>query len=120
VHLLLVEDHPDSRRTLAILLINLGYKVSSAAGGAEALLYVNSEEHFDAVITDVVMPGMSGVEFARLARAARPGLPIVLLTGNADGITSAIASGAVALLKPVTSERLSHVLDDALGKRVGD
>jgi len=70
------------------------------------------------VITDVLMPGMSGVELARLARAARPELPIVLLTGKQDGIESAVASGAVPLLKPVSSDRLSQVLGDLFGQRL--
>lgn len=118
-HVLVVEDDADSRDALSRILIDMGYSVSSAASGAEALRYVESGEACDAVITDVVMPGMSGVEFARRARAARPGMPIVLLTGKPDGIDSAVASGAVPLLKPVTSERLSQVLGDAFGQRVG-
>jgi hypothetical protein len=44
-------------------------------------------------------------------------LPIVLLTGKQDGIEAAVASGAVPLLKPVTSDRLSQVLGDAFSQR---
>lgn len=117
-HVLVVEDEDDSREALSRLLIDMGYSVSSAASGTEALRYVRSEEPCDAVITDVVMPGMSGVEFARRARSSRPGLPVVLLTGKPDGIESAVAAGAVPLLKPVTSERLSQVLGDAFGQRL--
>ena len=117
-HVLVVEDDADSRETLSVLLTHMGYTVSAAASGAEALRYVDSGEACDAVITDVVMPGMSGVEFARLAHAARPELPIVLLTGKPDGVESAVASGAVPLLKPVSSDRLSQVLGDAFGQRL--
>lgn len=117
-HVLVVEDDPDTRESLSLLVTSMGYTVSAAASGADALLYVGSGEACDAVITDVVMPGMSGVEFARLARVARPGLPIVLLTGKPDGVESAVASGAVPLLKPVSSDRLSQVLGDAFGQRL--
>jgi len=117
--ILVVEDEGDSRDALARILIDMGYSVSSAASGAEALKYLGSNDPCDAVITDVVMPGMSGVEFARRARNARPGLPVVLLSGKPDGIESAVASGAVPLLKPVTTERLSQVLGDAFASRVG-
>lgn len=116
-HILVVEDDADTRSALSLLLVDMGYSVTSAASGAEALRYMDSREPCDAVITDVVMPGMSGVELARLAHAARPGLPIVLLTGRQDGIESAVASGAVPLLKPVTSDRLSQVLGDAFSQR---
>jgi CheY-like chemotaxis protein len=117
-HVLVVEDDADSRNALALLLANMGYSVTSAASGNEALHFLYSENGCDAVVTDVLMPGMSGVEFAQRARAARPGLPVVLLTGKPDGIESAVASGVVPLIKPVSSERLSQVLGDAFGQRL--
>ena len=118
-HVLLVEDDADSRDALSRLLIEMGYSVSSAASGAEALQYVESDEPCDAVITDVVMRGMTGVELARRVRVSRPGLPVVLLTGKPDGIETAVAAGAVPLVKPVTPERLSQVLGDAFANRAG-
>jgi DNA-binding NtrC family response regulator len=117
-HVLIVEDDADSRNSLPLLLTDMGYRVSSAASGAEALRYVDSGEIGDAVITEVLMPGMSGVEFARRAGDGRPGLPIVLLTGKPDGIESAVDSGAVPLLKPVTFQRLGQVPGDVFGERL--
>lgn len=117
-HVLVVEDDADTRDALSLLLVDMGYSITSAASGNEALRFLYSEERCDAVVTDVVMPVMSGVEFAQRARAARPGLPVVLLTGKPDGIESAVASGAVPLLKPVTADRLSQVLGDAFGQRL--
>jgi CheY-like chemotaxis protein len=114
-HVLVVEDDADTRNALSLVLVDMGYTVTSTASGNEALHFLYSGEGCDAVITDVLMPGMSGVEFAQRARVARPGVPIVLLTGNSDGIESAVASGAIPLLKPVTPERLSQVLGDAFG-----
>src|SRR4030095_16032953 len=96
-HILVVEDDADTRSALSLLLDDMGYSVSAAASGAEALRYVDSGEPCDAVITDVLMPGMSGVELAQLARAARPGLAIVVVPGTQDGIESAVGCGAVPL-----------------------
>ena len=81
-NVLLVEDDPTSRRLMAMLLSDMGYAVTSAASGDEAMRYIYSEESCDLVLTDVVMPGMSGLEFANRTRDARPGLPLLLVTGN--------------------------------------
>jgi DNA-binding NtrC family response regulator len=104
-----VADDADSREVLSLLLLDMGYSVTSVASGNEALHFLYSENGCDAVVTDALMPGMSGIEFGHRARAARPGMPVVLLIGT-DGIDTAVASGAIPLLKPVTHERLSQVL----------
>lgn len=116
-HILVVENNADVRDALSLLLIDMGFNVTSAGSGNEALHFLYSEDGCDAVVTDVLMPGMSGIELAERVRAARPGLPVVLLTGKSDGIESAVASGAVPLLKPVSSDRLSQVLGDAFANR---
>ena len=112
--ILLVEDDPTSRHFMAQLLEDMGYTVTSAASGDEALQFLYSEETCDLVFADIVLPGMSGIELARLSRAARPGLPTVLVTGRSDGWKAALDAGALALPKPVNRERLADVLADAL------
>ena len=59
-NVLLVEDDPTSRQFMATLLSDMGYAVTSAATGDEAMNYIYSEESCDIVLTDVVMPGMHG------------------------------------------------------------
>ena len=76
------------------------------ADGDDALRRLAPPAEFDLIISDVVMPGMSGIDFARRAREARPGVPIILVTGDADAMESVLASGAVALLKPYSTETL--------------
>jgi len=112
--ILVVEDDPTSRRLLASLLVEMGYDVTSAAGGEEALRYLYSEQTCDAVISDMIMPGMSGIELAARARDARPGLPVVFVTGKPDALELSIRVGSLALCKPVTRERLDGILQDAL------
>jgi len=119
-NVLLVEDDPTSRRLMAMLLSDMGYAVTSAASGDEAMRYIYSEESCDIVLTDVVMPGMSGLEFANRTRDARPGLPLLLVTGNPDGMQAALDAGALPLPKPISRTRLAGILDDALGPSTGD
>lgn len=115
--ILLVEDDPTSRYLLAAMLSEMGYGVTSAASGDEALQFIYSEESCDVLFADIVLPGMSGIELARRTHEARPGLPTVLVTGRTEGWQEAIDAGALALPKPVSRERLADVLADALQKR---
>ena len=112
--ILLVEDDPTSRYLMAALLSDMGYAVTSAASGDEALQFLYSEEACDVMFADIVLPGMSGIELARLTRDARPGVATVLVTGRTEGWKAALDAGAFALQKPVTRERLADVIADAL------
>jgi CheY-like chemotaxis protein len=63
-HILEVENNADVRDALSLLLIDMGFSVTSAGSGNEALHFLYSEDGCDAVVTDVLMPGMSGIELA--------------------------------------------------------
>jgi CheY-like chemotaxis protein len=80
---LLVEDDPAVCRFVSAQLESLGYNVTAVGSGAEALYQLSREEHFDLLLTDVVMPGdVSGVELARRARRAFGSDLKVLLTSG--------------------------------------
>jgi len=111
---LVVEDDPANREMLCALLAQMGHSPVPVEDGDDALRVLATAEVIDVIISDVVMPGMSGIDFTRRARAARPGVPIVLITGDADVLESVLASGGVALLKPYSTDRLRDVLDEAL------
>jgi len=113
--ILLVDDEPTSRHLMAALLSDMGYAVTSAASGDEAMRFLSSQQACDVLFSDVVMPGMSGVELARRSQEARPGLPTILMTGKAEGWRTTLAEGAIAMSKPVNRERLANVLLDVLG-----
>jgi DNA-binding NtrC family response regulator len=66
------------------------------------------------VLSDVVMPGTSGVALARMARERRPGLPVVLATGFPDAVDAVAESGAISLIKPYSIPRLEAVLAEQL------
>ena len=94
-NLLIVDDERSIRLSLRTILGNFGYEVVEAARGEEALSLVRSTQ-FDAVLLDINMPGMGGIEVCRLMRNCSPRLPIVMLTvlDNEDRKVEALDAGA--------------------------
>lgn len=115
---LIVEDDYATQQALSALLTQMGHKPLVADHGDDALRLLASQTAFDVIISDVVMPGMSGIEFASRVRSLRPGVPVVLVTGDSDALDSVLASGAVALLKPYSPDRLRRVLGEALASKL--
>jgi CheY-like chemotaxis protein len=116
--ILLVDDNEDVGAFAETLLIELGHKVTRARTGAEALELAR-EGGFDAVFTDVVMPGMSGIELADALGPVLPGIPVVLTTGYSDEITRAGGAGRPVVFKPYRLETLATMLDEVLAPRPG-
>jgi signal transduction histidine kinase/ActR/RegA family two-component response regulator len=117
--ILLVDDEPVVRETLAESLEDAGYAVLVAKSGAEALRLLDAGDTVDILVTDLAMPGIGGLAVIRQAQRRRPGLPAVLLTGYAgDGAQLAISgalSGAFSLLrKPVTVAQLADRIEALL------
>jgi signal transduction histidine kinase/ActR/RegA family two-component response regulator len=116
---LLVDDEPMVRESLAESLEDAGYAVLVAKSGAEALRLLDAGDTVDILVTDLAMPGIGGLTVIRQAQRRRPGLPAVLLTGYAgDGAQLAISgalSGAFSLLrKPVTAAQLADRIEALL------
>jgi signal transduction histidine kinase/DNA-binding response OmpR family regulator len=116
-HLLLVEDDPTVLALTLDMLTGLGYKVSTATNAHEALDLLRSDLPIQALFSDVVMPGgVSGVELARAAREARPGLP-VLLTSGFMGEGAVFETAEFPLLdKPYETAALAGKLRAVLAK----
>lgn len=110
---LLVEDDRSVRRYLEVTLQRSGYKVITASDGLEAMKLALSSR-VDVVITDAIMPHMSGQELARFLRSNPKfsRVPIVLLTGQsnqeADSATEELVDGY--LYKPVKADDLKNCL----------
>ena len=109
-NVLIVEDDVSTRELTAALVEALGYSVMTAESANDALRCLYSEEACDVLLSDIRMPDMSGLDLIGRAQDARPGLPVVLISGDVDGIAEAMHSGRLALTKPVRRERLSSVL----------
>ncbi len=115
---LLVEDNEDVGEFAETLLRELGHDVTRTRSGDEAIEAVEAGR-YDVVFTDVVMPGMSGLDLAEHLRREHPELPVVLTTGYSDEIARSGAGGRPVLLKPYRMESLAQVLDDALAAARG-
>jgi two-component system cell cycle sensor histidine kinase/response regulator CckA len=110
--LLVVEDDTSLRGLVERVLKNCGYTVYAADGGAEALAIArNPELSIDAVITDVVMPGMNGRELVERLVKSRPDLGSLLMSGYTDDdvLRRGVLKGETAFLqKPFTPEQLAR------------
>jgi len=107
--LLLVEDEPLVNHATCRLLRRKGYHVLSARDGNEALKIAHAQEGIDLLITDVVMPGMNGVELARELRKLRPSLKVLYTSGYSAGLvgeTDAWGTPVEFLQKPVRPDVL--------------
>ena len=105
VHVLVVDDDPELRRTVVRLLSARDFKVDSVDGGASALEYIAANDP-DAVLCDLQMPEMDGLELLRRLRELRPGIAVVMMTGHADVTVAveAMRSGAYHFMaKPFVS-----------------
>jgi CheY-like chemotaxis protein len=110
---LLVDDDAMVRQVMAEGLEAAGFRVVAAEGGEEALVLLEGGERLDALVSDLSMPGMSGLTVIREVQRRRPGVPAVLLTGHAGDAAAIAVGGAVSgsfslMRKPVTVEALAE------------
>lgn len=117
---LLVDDEEDFIQTLSQRLEVRGLQVTGATRGAEAVELVDRQE-FDAIVLDLAMPGMDGMETLKRIRENHPDAEIIILTGHASIKTSieAMKLGAEDYLeKPVDMQELLKKIEEAMHKRV--
>ena len=116
---LLVEDDRSVRRYLEVTLQRSGFRVVTAEDGLQAMKLALSSQ-FDVVVTDAVMPNLSGQELARFLRGNQKlsHLPIVLLTGQENKEAAVTAENLidVFLYKPVKARELTNCLAGLLQK----
>ncbi|HTI79638.1 MAG TPA: response regulator [Acetobacteraceae bacterium] len=111
---LVVDDDDAVRATTADVLNGLGYTVQQAADGPSALEILCQSVVIDAVLTDVVMPGMSGPELARRVMSLRPGLPIIFISGYAEPEGLSNESLGRLVRKPFRASELREEIEEAL------
>ena len=108
IRILAVDDEPDLRSLLRILLKNKGYEVLEAASGREAVEKVRSEPRIDLVIMDIMMPGLSGVEACAEIRKFST-VPMLFLTAKSqlsDKAEAYASGGDDYLAKPFSQNEL--------------
>jgi PAS domain S-box-containing protein len=114
---LVVEDAEALRELTRRLLEQQGYEVLAAANADGALVLFEKHPAIDVLLTDVVMPGVSGPELTRQLVQRRPGLKVVYMSGyTADAIVhrGALVSGTAFLQKPFAAESLERTIQEAL------
>lgn len=117
--ILVVDDDPEVRMTTRDFLSSKGYAVTAAGGGREALGLLETVD-FDVVLLDVAMPDMDGLETLRRLVAARPALPVIMITANADiEITSKVLQMGAAdyVPKPFDLDYLDQAVSIQLSAR---
>jgi len=116
---LVVEDNGPLLRLMQDSLTVLGYNVLAASGGFEALeIDERTKTGIDVLLSDIAMPGLSGIEVAQVIGRRRPGIKIIFMSGYTDTSekTGNMPPGATLLQKPVQVERLAEVLRSELNR----
>src|SRR6202000_734827 len=115
---LVVEDDDEVGRFSTELLEDLSYTVRRVANASAALAILKQDEFaVDLVFSDVIMPGMNGVELAGAIRERYPGLPVVLTSGYSNVLAENAHHGFELIQKPYSVELLSRILRKAIVER---
>jgi len=116
---LVVDDDPVVAKSFDRVLSGKGYAVITASSGQEALNKLEAED-YDAVFTDIKMPGMSGLDMAEQVKQRRPWLPVVIITGygSPDNEARAEAAGVSGFLrKPLSPEMIEGSAEKAMSEK---
>ena len=117
--ILLAEDEFPLRRLTSKFLSEAGYRVLDAGSGSEGLVKFQSfEGHVDALVTDIVMPGLGGIELARKVNATSPDTCVVFMSGYAQDQRPDQSGKHGYLQKPFTMRELETTLRDLLDRHV--
>lgn len=121
-HILLVEDEVALREANAEFLNSLGYSVTPAASGPEALNFARNVRAIDLVISDVVMPQMNGREFADRLVEFRPGIKMLFVSGYADDVVLQtgllLGNGLQFLQKPYSLRQLGLKVQELMAAEI--
>ncbi len=113
---LIVDDEPDLRQYLAFELEGRGFGTAMAGDGVDAIMHV-LDGGFDALVMDIRMPRLDGLNALRIIRRVAPQLPVVMFTGQAgqgDMLESTRLGATTCLLKPFPIDKLETVLRHAV------
>ena len=121
--ILVVEDDPQVRMLVTVVLEDLGYTVEVVGDADGALPVLASTRRLDLLVTDVGLPGMNGRQLAEIARQTRPELPVLFMTGYAEKAqerSAFLEPGMSMIAKPFPLEAFSDAVRSALADAVSD
>jgi CheY-like chemotaxis protein len=114
---LVVDDHDHARQVMARMLEEGGYAVMTASNGTEAIARLETDAHaISAVLTDVSMPDMTGVELAYYVRQHYPSMPVTIVSGDVSDLERSLIGreGVPFIKKPVRVEALHTAVREAI------
>lgn len=109
-HILVVDDSPSFQKMICSMLIKKGYQVTCATTGEEAIKLFQAGD-FNMVLTDIMLPGMSGLNILKLTKEMKPEIDVVIITSNASSFTAikALRLGAYDyIVKPIDDEAVLY------------
>jgi two-component system, cell cycle sensor histidine kinase and response regulator CckA len=113
-NILVVDDEPSLLQLVTMVLKQHGHTVLSASNGVEALMvYSSYQARVDLVLSDVMMPGMNGIELAERFRALNPEVRILLMTGFVPESLQ-VPKGVQVLKKPFLPKHLMEAVEQAV------
>ncbi|MDD9301974.1 MAG: cache domain-containing protein [Desulfobacter sp.] len=119
--ILVVDDETVIVEATSQMLENMGYQVAGMTRGADALEAFSQEPfEFDLVLTDLSMPGITGLHLSEQIKAVRPDIPVILCTGFSEGVTPEMlktAGIADMVMKPMISSELSQAIKNNLNRK---
>lgn len=116
--ILLIDDEEASRQALSLLLGGMGYTVTGAGTGEEALK-LHTAGSFEIVVTDLRLPGINGIDLLKKVKQRDPATEVIVITGNASVETAvqAMKEGAFDyIIKPVNTDELKIIIEKAMEK----
>ena len=116
--ILVVDDEP-MIVSLSTILREKGWDVSEARSGTDGIDQLD-RGRFDVILTDLVMPGESGIDLLRAAKEIHPAVEVILMTGyaNADTAIEAMRNGAFHyIMKPLKTDEVLHLVEKAYSQR---
>jgi DNA-binding NtrC family response regulator len=116
---LVVDDEPMIVSLLSTILREKGWDVTEARSGSDGIDQLD-RVRFDVILTDLVMPGDSGIDLLRAAKEIHPDVEVILMTGyaNADTAIEAMRNGAFHyIMKPLKTEEVLHLVEKAYSQR---
>jgi len=115
--ILIVDDEPIVIESCRRILEAEGISVRRAGNAVQAKEILNREESFDLILTDIKMPGQDGFQLISQIRKARPGIPILMMTGylTPETVEKGRSGGAEGFIaKPFTPEELLRAVENTL------
>lgn len=114
--ILVVDDDPDVLDATSLMLGEFGYSVTASSSAKDAIQKIRSD-HIDVVVTDIVMPEVSGINLLEKVHTIDPEIPVILMTAYADmeKVINALKMGAFDfIIKPFSIELLAHSVEKAV------